>query len=232
MGGIPTNVGGQALTQDENGNDKPIPGLFACGEAACVSVHGANRLGGNSLLDLVVFGRAAGLHIEEQLRGGFEVDEASEEDIKNAMARLERLDSAKEGESVAEVRKDLQACMQLYFGVFRDGKSMEEGLKKLEAIGERVRNTKLADTSSAFNTARIEALELDNLYEVALATAVSAAERKESRGAHARNDFTERDDENWLKHSMYFPLDKRVGKRDVNFAPKTVPTFEPKIRTY
>ena len=232
MGGIPTNVGGQALTQDESGNDTPIPGLFACGEAACVSVHGANRLGGNSLLDLVVFGRAAGLHIEEQLRGGFEVDGASEEDIKNAMARLDRLNSASEGESVAEVRKDLQNCMQLYFGVFRDGKSMEEGLEKLEAIGKRVRNTRLADTSNAFNTARIEALELDNLYEVALATAVSAYERKESRGAHARNDFTERDDENWLKHSLYFPLDKRVGKRDVNFAPKTVDTFQPKIRTY
>lgn len=197
-----------------------------------MSVHGANRLGGNSLLDLVVFGRAAGLHIEEQLRGGFEVDAASEEDIKRAMARLERLDSAAEGEDVAQVRKDLQNCMQLYFGVFRDGESMEKGLKLLEEIGERVRKTKLTDTSKAFNTARIEALELDNLYEVAYATAKSAIERKESRGAHARNDFTERDDENWLKHSMYFPLDKRVGKRDVNFSPKTVPTFEPKVRTY
>ncbi|SHK63910.1 succinate dehydrogenase subunit A [Marinobacter antarcticus] len=232
MGGIPTNVGGQALTQDENGSDQPIPGLFACGEAACVSVHGANRLGGNSLLDLVVFGRAAGLHIEEQLRGGFVTDGATDEDIKRAMARLDRLNSASEGESVADVRKDLQNCMQLYFGVFRDGKSMEEGLRKLEAIGERVRNTKLTDTSNAFNTARIEALELDNLYEVAQATAISANERKESRGAHARNDFTERDDENWLKHSLYFPLDKRIGKRAVNFSPKTVDTFQPKIRTY
>jgi succinate dehydrogenase / fumarate reductase flavoprotein subunit len=232
MGGIPTNVGGQALTQDEQGNDQSIPGLFACGEAACVSVHGANRLGGNSLLDLVVFGRSAGLHIEEQLRGGFETDGATDEDIKRAMARLDRLNSASEGESVADVRKDLQNCMQLYFGVFRDGKSMEEGLVKLEAIGKRVRNTKLTDTSNAFNTARIEALELDNLYEVALATAISANERKESRGAHARNDFTERDDENWLKHSLYFPLDKRIGKRDVNFSPKTVDTFQPKIRTY
>ncbi len=111
-------------------------------------------------------------------------------------------------------------------------RAWKKGLQKLEAIGERVRNTKLTDTSNAFNTARIEALELDNLFEVALATAISAFERKESRGAHARNDFTERDDENWLKHSMYFPLDKRVGKRDVNFAPKTVETFQPKVRTY
>ncbi|HEV8078514.1 MAG TPA: FAD-binding protein, partial [Marinobacter sp.] len=232
MGGIPTNVGGQALTQDDNGKDQPIPGLFACGEAACVSVHGANRLGGNSLLDLVVFGRAAGLHIEEQLRNGFEVDGASEADIKRAMARLERLASASEGEHVATVRKDLQTCMQLYFGVFRNGESMDKGLKILDAIGERVRNTGLADTSNAFNTARIEALELDNLFEVAYATAVSAVERKESRGAHARNDFTERDDENWLKHSLYFPLDKRVGKRDVNFSPKTVDTFQPMTRSY
>jgi succinate dehydrogenase / fumarate reductase flavoprotein subunit len=232
MGGIPTNVGGEALTIDENGKDTPIPGLFACGEAACVSVHGANRLGGNSLLDLVVFGRAAGLHIEEKLRSGVVVDDASDEDIKRAMARLDRLNAATEGESVAEVRKALQDCMQLYFGVFRDGESMDKGLEMLDAIGERVRNTRLADTSSAFNTARIEALELDNLFEVAYATAVSAIERKESRGAHARNDFTERDDENWLKHSVYFPLEKRVGKRDVNLQPKTVDTFVPKLRTY
>ncbi|WP_404363066.1 succinate dehydrogenase flavoprotein subunit [Marinobacter sp.] len=232
MGGIPTTVGGQALTQDKDGKDQVIEGLFACGEAACVSVHGANRLGGNSLLDLVVFGRAAGLHIEERLSAGYEVSEATEEDIKRAMARLERLDNAREGESVAEVRKDLQNCMQLYFGVFRDGDSMAEGLKKLDALGERVRNVKLGDTSKAFNTARIEALELDNLYEVAYATAYSAMERRESRGAHARNDFTERDDENWLKHSVYFPLEKRLGKRDVNFAPKTVDTFQPMARTY
>jgi succinate dehydrogenase / fumarate reductase flavoprotein subunit len=232
MGGIPTNVGGEALTIDENGKDTPIPGLFACGEAACVSVHGANRLGGNSLLDLVVFGRSAGLHIEEKLRSGELIDDASDEDIKRAMARLDRLNAATEGENVADVRKALQECMQLYFGVFRDGKSMEEGLVKLKAIGERVRNTRLADTSSAFNTARIEALELDNLFEVAYATAVSASERKESRGAHARNDFTERDDENWLKHSIYFPLNQQVGKRDVNMQPKTVDTFVPKLRVY
>lgn len=232
MGGIPTNVGGQAISQDENGNDVFIDGLFACGEAACVSVHGANRLGGNSLLDLVVFGRAAGLHIEKLLRDGDDALDATDEDIQRAMARLERLNTTTEGESVAEVRKALQNCMQLYFGVFRDGESMEEGLRQLGEIGERVRKTKLTDRSNAFNTDRIEALELDNLFEVAYATAVSAVERKESRGAHARNDFTERDDENWLKHSIYFPLEKRVGKRDVNFAPKTVDTFEPKIRTY
>ncbi|WP_250658478.1 succinate dehydrogenase flavoprotein subunit [Alkalimarinus coralli] len=232
MGGIPTTIGGQALTQDADGNDQIIEGLYACGEAACVSVHGANRLGGNSLLDLVVFGRAAGIQIEKSLKEGFATDAATEADIEAAMARLDRLNNSTGGESVAQVRADLQSTMQLYFGVFRDGETMQKGLKMLDELRVRVQNTHLEDKSGAFNTARIEALELDNLFEVAYATAVSAEERKESRGAHARNDFTERDDENWLKHSMYFPTEKRVGKRDVNFSPKTVEAFEPKIRSY
>ncbi|MFL0805807.1 MAG: succinate dehydrogenase flavoprotein subunit [Oceanobacter sp.] len=232
MGGIPTNIGGQALTQDENGNDVIIEGLYAAGEMACVSVHGANRLGGNSLLDLVVFGRAVGLQIEESFKAGFESVDASEADIDAAMARLNRLNNSTTGESVADVRADLQKTMQLYFGVFREGPSMEKGLGLLKEIGERVKNTVLEDKSGAFNTARIEALELDNLFETAYATAVAAEERKESRGAHARNDFTERDDENWLCHSLYFPQTQTIGKRAVNFAPKTMKAFPPKIRTY
>ncbi|WP_207062186.1 succinate dehydrogenase flavoprotein subunit [Motiliproteus sp. SC1-56] len=232
MGGIPTNVGGQALTVDADGNDKEIEGLYACGEVACVSVHGANRLGGNSLLDLVVFGRSAGMQIEKTLKEGYSAMDASESDIDAAMARLDRLNNSTGGESVAEVRGELQKTMQLYFGVFREGESMQKGLKMLKEIRERVANTHLEDKSQAFNTARIEALELENLMEVAEATAIAAEERKESRGAHARNDFTERDDENWLKHSLFFPGEKRVGKRDVNFAPKTVEAFAPKARTY
>ncbi|GGY53951.1 succinate dehydrogenase flavoprotein subunit [Bacterioplanes sanyensis] len=232
MGGIPTNIGGQALTQDENGNDVVVEGLYAAGEIACVSVHGANRLGGNSLLDLVVFGRSVGLQVEQNFRDGFESEAASEEDIERAMARLNRLNNSTTGEKVADVRADLQKTMQLYFGVFREGESMEKGLKLLDEIGERVKNTVLDDKSAAFNTARIEALELDNLFETAYSTAVAATERKESRGAHARNDFTERDDENWLCHSLYFPQTKSIGKRAVNFAPKTVEAFPPKVRTY
>ncbi|MEX1197212.1 MAG: succinate dehydrogenase flavoprotein subunit [Pseudohongiellaceae bacterium] len=232
MGGIPTNVHGQALTQDAEGNESPIEGLFAVGEAACVSVHGANRLGGNSLLDLVVFGRAAGKHIEERLGQGVEHRDASESDIEQAMQRLNRLNQSQGGESVSEVRKDLQDIMQNHFGVFRTGEFMREGIEKLKALRERLANIELQDKSNVFNTARIEALELENLFEVAEATAIAAEVRTESRGAHARDDFQERDDENWLCHSMYFPADKRVGRRDVNFAPKTVEKFEPKIRTY
>ena len=232
MGGIPTNVNGQALTQDEKGVDKIIPGLFAVGEVACVSVHGANRLGGNSLLDLVVFGRAAGKHIEEMLGQGMEQREASETDIEQAQNRLSRLNESKSGESVAKLRAELQDIMQNHFGVFRRGDFMQDGIKKLATLRERIANVHLEDKSQTFNTARIEALELENLFEVAEATAIAAEARNESRGAHARDDFRERDDENWLCHSMFFPNDKRVAKRDVNFSPKVVDTMEPQIRSY
>ena len=232
MGGIPTNVHGQALTTDANGNDVVIPGLFACGEVACVSVHGANRLGGNSLLDLVVFGRASGLFIEKALREGIELRDPSESDIEQAMARLDKLNHSAGGESVSALRKELQNTMQNHFGVFRNGDFMREGISKLADLRSRIENVKLEDKSSAYNTARIEALELHNLFEVAEATAVTAEARTESRCAHAREDYQERDDENWLCHSMYFPVDKRVGKRAVNFEPKTVDTFQPKARVY
>ncbi|MDV6319606.1 succinate dehydrogenase flavoprotein subunit [Chromohalobacter sp. HP20-39] len=232
MGGVPTNVHGQAIMQDADGNDQIVNGLFACGEAACVSVHGANRLGGNSLLDLVVFGRAAGMFIEEALNEGVDYLEAAQSDIDSAMARLNRWDESSGGEAIPDLRAELQEVMQNDFGVFRQEDTMQEGVKKLADLRERIGNAHLADKSNAFNTARVEALELDNLLEVAEATAISALDRKESRGAHSRYDYPDRDDANWLKHSMYFPVEKRLGQRDVNFAPKTVETFEPKIRTY
>ncbi|AIA75391.1 MAG: succinate dehydrogenase flavoprotein subunit [Vreelandella alkaliphila] len=232
MGGIPTNIHGQAITQDESGNDHIVNGLFACGEAACVSVHGANRLGGNSLLDLVVFGRAAGMFIEGALNEGIDYLDASESDIESAMKRITRWNESEGGESIPELKAELQDIMQTSFGVFREEKNMQEGVKKLADLRSRIANAHLPDKSNAFNTARVEALELDNLMEVAEATAIAALERNESRGAHSRYDYPDRDDVNWLKHSLYFPATKELKKRDVNFKPKTVDTFEPKVRTY
>ena len=232
MGGIPTNVDGQALTIDREGNDKVIEGFYACGEAACVSVHGANRLGGNSLLDLVVFGRASGIFIEKQLSEGINLKEATEEDIQRAMVGLNRINQSTDGENAAVLRAELQTIMQNYFGVFRRGDYMKKGVEKLDELRLRVENVYLDDKSNAFNTARLEALELQNLFETAYATAISAEGRTESRGAHAREDFQERDDENWLCHSVYFPESKEIGKRPVNFTLKTREPFEPKIRTY
>lgn len=232
MGGIPTNVSGQALTIEADGEERVVPGLYACGEVACVSVHGANRLGGNSLLDLVVFGRAAGLFIEEALRSGIELRDAGASDIEAAQARLARLEAAPVTENVADLRRELQNIMQNHFGVFRKGDFMREGIERLAALRPRIESLGVADKTRAFNTARIEALELQNLFEVAEATAVSAEQRTESRGAHAREDFQDRDDEQWLCHSLYFPADKRVGKRAVNFTPRTMDAFQPKIRTY
>jgi succinate dehydrogenase / fumarate reductase flavoprotein subunit len=234
MGGIPTNVNGQALkfSGGHEGEDQFVNGLFAVGEVACVSVHGANRLGGNSLLDLVVFGRAAGLHIEEALRQGMTQYEPSEADLERALSRVNRWNDSKDGESVSSLRKELQSTMQNHFGVFRKGDLMEEGVQKLAKLRERIANAHLEDKSQSFNTARIEALELDNLLEVAEATALAASGRTESRGAHSRYDFPDRDDENWLCHSVFDPTSKKLGKRDVNFKPKTVDTFQPKIRTY
>ena len=231
MGGIPTNINGQVISV-ENGQDKIVDGLFAAGEVACVSVHGGNRLGGNSLLDLVVFGRAAGLYIEEAMKQGVELKDASSDDIDKALERLNKLNASSEGDQVSVLKEKMQQNMQNNFGVFRRGDLMEKGIDELSKTREEVDNIFLKDKSATFNTARIEALEMQNLFEVAEATAITAKERKESRGAHARDDFTERDDENWLKHSIYYADTKEVSKRDVNYRPKTVQAFQPMVRSY
>ncbi len=233
MGGIPTNKFGQVITQKENGEDKIIPGLYAVGECACVSVHGANRLGGNSLLDLVVFGRAAGLHIVETIN---EVSLAEnravrDSDLKQAFSRLHQWNDRTTGERVPDIRAEMQDLMQNDFGVFREGSTMEHGIQKLQSLRERLKHAYISDKSKVFNTARIEALELDNLMAVAFATAVSANAREESRGAHSRVDFPKRNDEEWLKHILFFP-DGKIRYRSVNMKPKTVKTFEPMERKY
>ena len=231
MGGTPTNIHGQAFKISSSNNDY-IPGLFSVGEAACVSVHGANRLGGNSLLDLVVFGRAAGLHINEALKSGGGVADADKDDIDGALHSLNKLNESTSGYEVSSVKRELQEVMQNYFGVFRRGDYMEKGVSALADIREKIDNLHLQDKSAAFNTNRVEAIELQNLFEVAEATAISSLQRTESRGAHAREDYPDRDDENWLCHSLYDPTSKSLGKRKVNFEPKQVEAFPPTIRTY
>ena len=231
MGGVPTNLNGQVITTKE-GKDTVIEGLYAAGEVACVSVHGGNRLGGNSLLDLVVFGRSAGIHIEESMKQGVDLKKASTDDIDKALERLNRLNSSTEGEQVAVLKERMQQNMQNNFGVFRREDLMVKGIGMLDDSREAVENIYLQDKSAAFNTARIEALEMQNLFEVAEATAITSNERKESRGAHARDDYPERNDDDWLKHSIYFSKTKEVSKRDVNYRPKTVQAFQPAVRTY
>ncbi len=234
MGGIPTNVHGQVIHPKADGSEEVVAGLFACGEIACVSVHGANRLGGNSLLDLVVFGRATGLHLGEALAATSEYRSASDSDLQAALARTQRWEDTKpgQGEDPVQIKKDLQSCMQLNFSVFREGAAMAEGLAELKVIRERLKFARLDDKSSDFNTMRIECLELDNLMETAFSTAVAANYRTESRGAHARFDFPDRDDENWLCHSVYTPDTESMFKRKVNMEPKFRDAFPPKARTY
>ncbi len=229
MGGIPTNVHGQVI-KHSHGKDSIVEGLYAVGECACVSVHGANRLGGNSLLDLVVFGRAAGIHVSTNDLP--EYAGATQEDMNIAMARYLRWENSTKGDTISELRAEMQRIMQDDFGVFRTGDVMEQGLKRLDALRERLAHAYLDDKSHIFNTERVAALELDNLMATAYATAKSALARTESRGAHSREDYPKRDDANWIKHTLYFSAEDSIDYRPVNMQPKYVPPFEPKERVY
>jgi len=232
MGGIPTNRFGQVVVPERQGPEEPLPGLYAVGECACVSVHGANRLGGNSLLDIVVFGRAAGNHIIEYLQEARYHRVLDAEAIERPLARLARWDERRDGETVAGLRNELQRTMERYCGVFRTEEVLREGVAQVRELEQRLQRVGLSDRSRVFNTARIEALELENLMDVALAAVTSALARRESRGAHSRIDFPRRDDEHWLKHSLYFRDGGALDYKPVRMKPRTVEPFPPKPRVY
>ncbi len=232
MGGLPANHHGQVVVPRDGNPEAVVGGLYAIGECACTSVHGANRLGTNSLLDLVVFGRAAGNHIVAS-RANEQSHRPLPRDAGDAtLARLARLEGSSSGEGAQEVANDLRRTMQTHCGVFRTSELMKEGVDRVLEIAQRVGNIHLKDKSKVFNTARVEALEVDNLIEVAKATMTSAEARKESRGAHAHRDHPERDDVNWIKHTLWYSEGNRLEYKPVRLKPMTVDTFEPKARTF
>ncbi|MBU6437415.1 MAG: FAD-binding protein, partial [Betaproteobacteria bacterium] len=242
MGGIPTNVHGQVVAPKNGNPSNVVNGFYAVGECSCVSVHGANRLGTNSLLDLIVFGRAAGNHIvqtalKEKAHKPLPADAAD-----GALARLAKLDASTSGEYAQDVANDLRASMQKHAGVFRTQAMLDEGVQQVMAIDARAASLHLKDKSKVFNTARVEALEVANLMEAAKATIVSAAARKECRGAHTVVDYEEtadhperpngRDDKVWMKHTLWFSEGNRLEYKPVNLKPLSVESIPPKVRTF
>jgi succinate dehydrogenase / fumarate reductase flavoprotein subunit len=244
MGGVPTNVHGQVVAPKGGDPNTIVPGLYAVGECSCVSVHGANRLGTNSLLDLLVFGRSAGDHIVAATRaaGKGAAPTLPADAVDFSRARLARLQATGSGEYAQDVANDLRKSMQSHAGVFRTQALMDEGVVKVKEIAERARNIHLGDKSQVFNTARVEALEVDNLVECALATMVSAAARRECRGAHTVMDYERpvddptcpngRNDAQWMRHTLWYSEGNRLDYKPVNLKPQTVESIPPKVRTF
>ena len=239
MGGIPTNIHGQVVTQDASNHSVAVNGLYAVGECSCVSVHGANRLGTNSLLDLLVFGRAAGNHVVEFNQKNKHHKHLPENAADISLARLARLESNSTGEYAQNVANDIRAAMQYHAGVFRTQKSMDEGVEEIAKLRNRVENIGLKDKSKIFNTARIEALEVENLIESAEATIVSAAARRESRGAHTVDDYGDtpehpngRNDTEWHKHTLWHRDGNKLTYKPVQMKPLTVDSIPLKTRTF
>ncbi|HSW84205.1 MAG TPA: succinate dehydrogenase flavoprotein subunit [Usitatibacter sp.] len=233
MGGIPTNYHGEVVVPRGSNKEAVMPGFFAAGECGCASIHGANRLGTNSLTDLLVMGKAAAgsmiAYIRTQPHSLPDLPKGAGE---MSLARVARLDSQTGGEEVNDIRGEMQRTMQAHCGVFRFPDMLQEGVRKIRAVAERAKRTQIKDKSKVFNTARIEALELDNLIEVARATMISAEARMESRGAHDRADHHKRDDVNWLKHTLWYREGDRLDYKAVHLKPLTVESFEPKARVY
>ena len=232
MGGIPTNYRGEVVASQSGNPEAAVTGFYAAGECACASVHGANRLGTNSLTDLLVFGKASGDTMIRFLKENPGHKDLPKDAADGTSARLSRLDGQQGGESVHEVGTEMRRIMQAHCGVFRFPDMLMDGVKKIKEVAQRARRTQIRDKSKVFNTARVEALELDNLIEVAVATLVSAEARKESRGAHDRADHHQRDDANWLKHTLWYKEGSRLDYKPVHMKPLTAQTIEPKVRTY